>query len=106
MKPRMEEVYSFQVNICLIFSCLSEDLPVCAMKTVLEHRSCIPGPHSNCLLCWPDPSQQGAVYCRQQDGDVTKEAQVVARKSSDAPLMLVYTQSRVLSPLVGMVTCW
>lgn len=37
--------------------CIPEDLPVCALKTVLEHRGCIPAPYSDCLNCWPDPTQ-------------------------------------------------
>lgn len=34
---------------------LTPQTGVGALKTVLEHTGCIPGPHSHCLLCWSNP---------------------------------------------------
>ncbi|MEQ2204515.1 hypothetical protein XENOCAPTIV_014378 [Xenoophorus captivus] len=61
--------------------------------------SCIPGPHSDCLLCWHNPSQQGAVCWQQQDGDVVGEAKMGVRRGSVRTLdVRVHTVQSIISP--------
>lgn len=100
MKPRMEEVYFFQsTSPSQVAVSLKTCWSVCALKTVLEYRGCITGPHSDCLLCWPDPSQQGTVCWCQQDADVVGEAKMGPGKSSVHTVnVAVHTFQSLVSP--------
>lgn len=74
----------------------SEDLPVC----VLVSCGSLIGLHCDGPLCWCLASGERAVNRNQHDCDVVGEAQMRMGTALCASFLLMWTQSRVLFPML------